>query len=394
MDFMINFSALIPDNSLFEKQELINIGIPKGIIKILHRLRLDDDKLIITNEVIKAFCPEITESQLKLIDFSVPYFEEEKQTIKKSFRSTQENVILKNIKYEGTGQSFSKFCNIFLKAINPNSTEDKRCLILLNTVLTGDALKHFHKIRTKKGFLSTDDALQSLSFKFGNFDKVYKLCSKYQWKDDGCIRPQQGNPENVTESKSISHQLQPNMEYCYQCQYQKVPNDDKLISKHEFPKEEESEHTTEHLFVHEPPVINSCKQTNDEQMFKRENQTHCKQSETEILTIGHHQTETLLHEETKQTEVYQMHTGKFSSEISKSKTSISTMTLGNEPNCTTQIISLKLPLGHKEAPTGQSYSTDSNDKKSCFPNDIHKCTNQSYLWDRGKIPLLIFLPNQ
>ena len=89
-----------------------------------------------------------------------------------------------------------------------------------------------------------------------------------------------------------------------------------------------------------------------------------------------------------------MHTGNFSSEISKSKTSNLTMTFGNEPNCTRQIISLKLPLGHKKEPTGQLYSTDSNDKKSCFPNDIHGCTNQSYLWDRGKIPLLIFLPNQ
>ena len=181
MDFMINFSVLIPDwKCCFNQNELAQIGFQKKHIKLLQRSRTTNQYSVITGEQVRTICPDIKENQLKAIDFSPPFFNHSNP---KLFRSKHENEILQNIEYNGTG-SFTKFCRQFLVIINPNLTDERKCLSLLNTCLKDKALSYFHKIRRTKGFLDISDALNFLASKFGNPEKIHKLCSAYEWKDD------------------------------------------------------------------------------------------------------------------------------------------------------------------------------------------------------------------
>ena len=371
MDFMINYSVFFPEPDLLIKEELKESGIENWIIKLLQKSRLKHNNYIITKNEIKRLCPEITKDQLTLLDFSAPFFEKDDINC---FRSKHENEILKNITFKGIEgkDSFFNFCKQFLEITNSNSINEKRCLILLNTVLSGKALTYFHKIRTTEGFLSTIEAVQALAFKFGSQTQVDQLCSKYKWSDG------EENPENVSENILSSHQ----------------PD----IETFSIPK------SNEHI-----PDENHKESTQKDEMIKPESAIQCKS----CLTLNE--------KEMRQTDVHQIDTNNISSLnlfddnnprkdltshqivsdqkgnqvkptiqiqtdgfLSKSKM---TLALRNEPNSVKQMISLEMPLESKHLEPSPFYAKDFINKKSRVPNDIHLCTNQAYFWDRGKIHL-------
>ena len=401
MDFMINYSVFFPEPELLIEDELKESGIESWIIKLLQKSRLKHNNYIITKNEIKRLCPDITENQLTLLDFSVPFFEQDDQN---SFRSKNENEILKNTTFKGTEgkDCFFNFCKQFLKITSSNSINEKRCLILFNTVLSGKALTYFHKMRTTEGFLSTMEAIQALAFKFGNQTKVDQLCSKYKWSDVEEIH------ENVTENILSPHQ--PDIEtFSIPKSNEHIPDENHNESTQ---KDEIIEPESETLSIpksNEHISDENHESTQKDEIIEPESEIQCKS----CLTLNE--------KEMKQTNVHQIDTNNISSLnlfddnnprkylashqivsdtngnqikptnqiqtdgfLSKSKM---TLALKNGPYFVKQMSSLEMPLESKNLEPTPFYAKDFIYKKSRFPNDIHLCTNQAYFWDRGKIHL-------